>query len=510
MLSGAIPADDLDLWIEEREIVKADGGGSLLRLSFSFVSYRGYPAPGDDRRSTGTIWFPLNDDGDVRLSRYGSAIVTEYPPGTSATGFDFHSAYGRNPAEELGMPSAVVDVRGPIVSALPAFANPDAASTVPFRTETQLAYSMLRSFQENGDFRLLYETRLGEAWLRAIAATDGIIWNETGVLGNRMTLVAEGLGALGSFQATAVDPIVEGLVVCGWPVDVPDLHFTRWRRWEQRARYYPLRKLAPLPYEDSREVMSFLFSSYANPDPGCPSCPMGGDVWLAQFNYLHLRESGWLEQVPTLLLMGDSDPEFPIDLEIRASVPSEAISPYLPKAGAGRPGGPFHDRAPLPVDGLRYLRNSTSTLADSEAAESVLAWAQRLTGYRDPPRIRIEERGQGGTVTVDVVVREGDATVLGVELYLTEIADRRDFDFKWRTHLENPEPMEWRRIEGIYAGSDKPFRERWRATFPVDYTRNRAYYVLVRDRLGDLTTAHSLPIRPFWNLGDPAEGPARP
>ena len=110
---------------------------------------------------------------------------------------------------------------------------------------------------------------------------------------------------------------------------------------------------------------------------------------------------------------------------------------------------------------------------------------------------------------VEVSVREGNAAVTGVEIWLTEIADRRDSDFKWSVHLERPEPVRWRRVDTIYAGHDDRFIARWRGRFPFDPTRNRAYYILVRDRVGDLESAHSLPIRPFWNLGDPAYGPVR-
>jgi hypothetical protein len=162
-----------------------------------------------------------------------------------------------------------------------------------------------------------------------------------------------------------------------------------------------------------------------------------------------------------------------------------------------------------PFADLRYLRGAHSTLAQPDAAEAVLAWIQHLAGYRDVPAIRLFETLEEGNVRVDVAVRQGNAAVTGVELWLTEIEDRRDSDFKWATHLAEPEPMRWRRIDALFSGPDQHFGGRWRGFFPFDLTRNRAYYVVVRDRVGDLEAAHSLPVRAMWNLGDPAEGPVR-
>jgi hypothetical protein len=112
-------------------------------------------------------------------------------------------------------------------------------------------------------------------------------------------------------------------------------------------------------------------------------------------------------------------------------------------------------------------------------------------------------------VRIDVTVHGGNAAVTGVEIWLTEIEDRRNSDFKWATHLPQPEPMRWRRIDALFAGPDRSFGGRWRGYFPIDLTRNRAYYVVVRDRVGNLEAAHSLPARALWNLGDPAAGAVR-
>jgi hypothetical protein len=74
--------------------------------------------------------------------------------------------------------------------------------------------------------------------------------------------------------------------------------------------------------------------------------------------------------------------------------------------------------------------------------------------------------------------------------------------------------MAWRRIDPLYAGHERVTRStsptpRWRGYFPIDPSSNQAYYVVVRTRVGSLSTSHSLPIRVIWNLGDPAVGPAR-
>ena len=69
-------------------------------------------------------------------------------------------------------------------------------------------------------------------------------------------------------------------------------------------------------------------------------------------------------------------------------------------------------------------------------------------------------------------------------------------DFSWQAHAD--------RLDAIYSGPDEQFVGRWKGYFPFDPTRNQAYYALVRTRVGNLESAHSLPVRAFWNLGDPA------
>jgi pimeloyl-ACP methyl ester carboxylesterase len=509
---------DLALEITRRELVEGVLGERLLRIGFSFVSYRGYIAPEEVRRSTGTLLLPIDSSGRAR-AQFGEVLVAEFPPGSSASGFPFHVEYGERPAIELGAPAAIVDLRGPIAKDLRNFRNPDDPAGSTFVNEEQFGYAMLRSFQETGDLRLLYEVRVAEAWLRALSSLERILARELSRTLNRFLLAGESYGALGAAQAAAVHPEVSGLVLCGWPLDWVDLHYTRWRRWERQAYYRPLEPLQPMPYKDSQEVLSFLFSSYSKPDPGCPSCIGAGEVWRKQLNYLDLRKSGSLHGVRTLVLVGDSDPQFPIDLEIRASVPGEAIeaSPGLSNGTIWVRGaiaraaytGPFSTATRLPFEDLLYLREAPSKLANREAAAAVLAWVQHLAGFRDTPQLTIREWTQDGDLVVEVQVGEGNASVSSVELYLTEIDDRQSSDFKFRTHQDEPEPVAWRRFDAIYSGHEAAFLGKWRAYLPSDRSRNRAYYVIVRDRVGTLESAHSLPVRPFWYLGDPAVGPVR-
>jgi hypothetical protein len=172
---------------------------------------------------------------------------------------------------------------------------------------------MLRSYQETGDLTLLWEQRVGEAWLRAIRATDIVLARESGPRARRFVLAAERRGVIGATQAAAVDAAVHAVVACGWPMDWFDAHFVLWRRWERDSRTMRFDAIAPSAYEDSREVLSFLSSSFGNPDPGCPPCEGTGARWLAQFDWLRLRR-GPLADVRWFLLVGDSDPDFPIDL----------------------------------------------------------------------------------------------------------------------------------------------------------------------------------------------------
>jgi hypothetical protein len=511
----AVTAGELDLRVDGREVVTAIGGVRVLRVRFSFASYRGFLEDEVVRRSTGVVNFPVGPSGHARVARSGPVLLSEFPPGSSRSGFSVHTQYGERPATELGLIGAVVDVRGPFIRELREFANPDDPTSTTFRDEEQFGYAMLRSFQETGDLRLLWEYRVAETWLRAIQAVDDLAAEEIGRRLNRFLLVGEGYGALGAAQAAAVDDRVDGLVFCGWPLDWTDLHFTRWRRWEREARYQPLGAIQPSPYRDSREVMSFLFSTFSNPDPGCPSCAGAGDVWRSQFNYLDLVRDERLRGVRTLVLVGDSDPRFPIDLEARASVAPEAVAALPAYPGGPAPPeeyarGPFARRLErFPFHDLRYLERSASTISNREAIEATIAWVQHVSGHRDVPRVRISESIEDGNVRLDIVVREGNAAPHGVEVHLTEIEGAHDFDFKHSLHRSRAEPMVWRRFDAIYAGHDAAFRGRWKALFPVSPSRNRAYYVVVRDQAGGLESAHSLPIRPLWNLGDPAFGPAR-
>ncbi|MGH2571690.1 MAG: hypothetical protein ACRDGR_10710, partial [bacterium] len=408
----------------------------------------------------------------------------------------------------------VVDLRGPIVQRLRDFTNPDDPTGAPFRDEEQFAYTMLRSYQESADPTLLWEYRVAEAWLRAIAAVDSVVAGETGLLRSRFLLVGEGYGALGAVQAAAMHEQVDGLVICGWPLDWADLHFTRWRRWEREANYYPLLAIQPIAYRDSRELLSFLFSSFSNPDPACPTCTGAGTTWRAQFNYIDLVRDGRLAHVRTLVLVGDSDPRFPIDLEARASVEPEAVAslpayPDAPPLPEELEGGPFAGRVRLPFHDLRYLERSSSTIVNPQAIEATLAWAQHLNGHRDVPRMRIVESIEDGNIRLDVVVHEGNAPPVHVEVHLTEIEGRHDFDFKHGPHRKRPEPVVWRSFDAIYAGHESQGRSRWKAFFPMRPSLNQAYYVVLHDAVGGLETSHSLPIRPLWNLGDPALGAAR-
>jgi hypothetical protein len=235
-------------------------------------------------------------------------------------------------------------------------------------------------------------------------------------------------------------------------------------------------------------------------------------------DYLDLLNGGHLEGLATFVIVGDSDPRFPLDLETRVSTrPDDLLaSPRRIAPGSNLPWGgrgafgPFSGKQlSLPFRDLTYLRDSESTLAHAGAVDATLAWAQHLAGFRDLPSVRVAEALEGGDVRIEVAVREGSAKVTGVEIWATEIEGRRDSDFKWALHRERPEEMLWYRIDATFAGPGDNFASLWRGYFPFEVTRNRAYYVVVRDRAGNLEAAHSLPVRPFWNLGDPAIGPAR-
>lgn len=518
LAEGEAALSRIELRVDERAVVRGTLGEKLLRLRFSFRSYDAYPEGQGDLRSSGTLFLPVGSDGSARLSQTGEVVLTEFPPGASASGLAILPEYGEQPALSLGLAAAVVDLRGPVARSLRRLPNPYARGGRTFDGEEQFGLAMLRRFQETADPSRLYEIRVATAWLRAVSAVEELLARETGVADNRFLLAGEGYGAVGAARAAASDERITGLALAGWPLDWADLHFTRWRRWERQARYEPLAELQPLPWHDSRDLLSFLFSSYASPDPGCPRCEGGGAEWRAELDILRLWRDGRLRGVETLVIVGDSDPRFPIDLEARASVRSDELAAFLPRVAPGQPigggagereFGPFSGELHLPFRDLVYLQGGVSTLASAEAASAVLAWAQHAAGYRDVPVIRVLEAVEGGDVRIDVLVAEGNTGVTGVEIRMTEIDDRADSDFKWSLHLAEPEPMRWRDFSAHFAGPEGRFRGRWTGTFPFDVTRNRAYYVVVRDRVGELEADHSLPIRPLWNLGDPAIGPAR-
>lgn len=510
VLPPDIIADDLGLEINDRAVVKSAHGESLLRVRFSFVSIRGFPLFDDVHRSSGAVFLPVGADGRADPANDSQVLVTEFPPGSSSSGFDLYEEYGERPAVELGVPAAIIDLRGPIVSSLGLVRNPYDPADGVYKSEEQFALGKLHEFAETADFGSLYEMRLGRAWLRALKSLNRVLADEMTAGTRRYILVGEGYGALSALQAGAAYGTVQGVVMCGWPLDWLDLQFTRWRRWEREARYYPLEKSLPGPYDDSRALLSFLSSSFRAPDPGCPACEAGGDQWLAQFNPIDLRAAGELRGLRTFLLVGDSDPNVPIDLELRASVPPEAVLelPHEPSAG-GASRGPFSREVRYPFQDLTLLRDATSTLAHKEASAAVLGWVQHFAGFRDIPRVTVEETEEDGEVKLAVSVLEGNAAVSHVDVRLLEIGDIDDSDFRAPLHKAKPEPLAWRTIEAIYAGPSPDSRQRWNAFLPVSRTTNRAYIVTVRDRVGDLEAEHSLPARPFWYLGDPASGPAR-
>ncbi len=517
LVEGALrpSAAELDLRIGDREVIRGPLGERLLLVRFSFLAYRGYISENDVHRSTGSVLFPADELGEADPARRGEMVIVEYPPGTSATGYPFHASYGERPVLELGVPTAIVDVRGPIARDLRGFVNPDDPAGGLFRSEEQFALSMLRSYQGSGDLELLHETHVARAWLRALEAVNRVVREETGAGGNSTLLVGQGYGALGAIQAAAIDDRVRGLAICGWPLDRTDLEIVRWLRWEREAGYHALERLAPIPYEDSRALVSFLRSSFDRPDPGCPGCPGTGSEWRSQFDYRELRQAGLLDGVETLVIVGDSDPRFPLDLELRAILgedpvargnrfPPPAVLPAFPGPGLGRDRLAGRWRQAIPFDDLRYLPGAASTLAHDGAAESVLAWIQHVGGYRDVPRILVEEAIADGKVSVLVGVREGNAPVTGVELRYLEIGEADDSDFKVSTHRAIPGPVPWMTIDTFYEGHDETFLESWSGELPRRIARNQAYYVAVRTRVGSVEATHCPPVLPFWNLGDPA------
>ncbi len=510
----AADRDALELSVTGEQVV-GEGDDAALRVRFSFVAYRGYPDPADVRRATGTLFLPLDGAGRPRAGRSGEVLLAEFPPGSSRSGFDLLGGLGLDPALALGMAACVVDIRGPVVRDLASFVNQDDPGGRGFTGEDQFGYAMLRSYALGGDLTLLWEQRVASAWLRAIRATDRLVSERLGTRRNRFVLAGERWGALGAVQAAAVDAGVAAVVLCGWPLDATDRHFVCWRRWERDAGLDPLSAIRPTAWSDSRDLLSFLTSSWGDPDPGCPSCEGSGLRWRAQFDPLALKR-GPLERVPLWVVLGDSDPDLPLDLLARASVPLDRLAAPPPPAGAPAtvPRGPFAERRDLPFDDLLYLRGSPATLAHPEVAASITAWLQRLAGHRDLPRPRVLEEIVEGFVEVTVVAAEGNATVTGVEVFVLDIGPLDGSDFMHELHARRPGNPAWRAVEPLYVGHDRPASgrfstSRWQARFPFEPDRNQAYYAVVRTRVGAVTAAHSLPVRILWNLGDPALGPAR-
>jgi len=508
--------DDIDLWIDESRTVRGDSGEALQAIGFSFVSYRGFIGAEDVHRSSGTVFLPASP------SRAGEVAITELPPGITASGFPFVAEYGHRPALELGIATAIMDVRGPIATELRQFVNPDAAPGQSFVSEEQLAYSQLRAFQETADPRDLLEWHHALAWMRAIRAVQSVLESELGWDWTQVVLTAEGRGALAASQAAAFSPAVIGLVTCGWPADWLDYHFVRWRRWEREARHAPLASVQPIPWRNSQALVSFLVSRWEQPDPGCPSCQGSGSVWRGQYEVVTLRDTRALDHVRILRIVGDSDPDLPIDLEARLAAPAEALASFprplrSPSVGPMKdrpvgyafPRGPWNVPRHPPWDELTYLPESRSTLAHEVAAEAALGWIQHVAGHRDLPGVVAFEGTIQGDLVLDFAILEGNAPVTEMWLELVDIGDDADSDFRRRLHRRTPEPMGWRRVEVFFNGPGRDGASLWRARFPLSLSRNQAYYPVVRTRAGDLSMSHSLPIRVFWNLGDPARGAAR-
>lgn len=516
------PAEDLDLYVERRELVHTESGSRLLEIRFSFVAVRGFLGPEDVHRTTGSLFLPVDDRGAPTPRRGGDVLMTEYPPGFARTGFAFLREYGHRPPLELGIPSALVDIQGPLARDLRNFQNPAAAPGRTFTSLSQLAHSQLRGFQQSADFRDLVEWHLALAWARALTAVRTILANEADFDFLRVTLAAEGWSAVGAAQAAAIDAEVIGFVVCGWPHDFLDHQFVRWRRWEREARFDPLSAERPIPWRDSQELISFLTSSWGKPDPGCPSCKGGGDVWRNQFELASLLGPGApLEDVYVLRLVGDSDLELPLDLEARAAAPAELLTPDVTRIPASAAGpselrgvgaatfGPWSVPRPFPWDDLRYLHESESTLANAEAAESVLAWMQRQSYRREPPMLLASEGTKDGDIVVDVGVVETDAAILEVWLEVASIPDHADTDFRYEVRRDPDSSVGWRRVDAFFAGPGPQGVNVWRARFARENGRDQIYYPVVRTRSGDVWSSHSLPARPFWHLGDPASGRVR-
>ena len=123
-------------------------GESLLRIRFSFVSARGYPAADEEIRSSGAAFFPVDSAGRARPANSGQVLLTEFPPGSSASRFDLYAEYGERPAIELGVAAAIVDLRGGVAASLRTLANPMSPDSAAYASEEQFALVMLREFDD--------------------------------------------------------------------------------------------------------------------------------------------------------------------------------------------------------------------------------------------------------------------------------------------------------------------------------------------------------------------------
>lgn len=490
-----VPSRELDVRLSGRERVESASGKPLLRLDFSFVAYDGYVGADDVLASTGSLFLPIDRDGEPDVDGSRVLMITEYPPGTAATGFPFLAEYGEEPAALLGIPAAVVDIRGPVVSRLRGYVNPDDAAGDEFTSEEQFAYAMLRSFQETADEEYLWEYQAAGAWIRAIRAVTALLGGETDATHDLLLLCGERYGAVSAVQAAVSDERVAGVAMAGWPLSWPDYHEDRDERWEWYSRYRPLEAIQPSAYRDTGDVLSFLRSTRLEPDPGCPACIAGGGEWVAQYDVATLRRDRRLA-AGLFLLEGDEDPDFPIDLTARAAVPAAALAPPDERPGLP-PAGPFATRSITAYEDLRVLRGGSSRIARADAAEAVRAWAQSLGGFRDIPAIRAGETIVDGELLVTVSVYDGNARTTGISLRTVETPSREVVDFKAPVHRDPPQSMDWREIPPHYAGHTAATGGEWTARIPLSPVTNQAYAVSVRSRAGELETEHSLPIRPL-------------
>jgi len=194
--------------------------------------------------------------------------------------------------------------------------------------------------------------------------------------------------------------------------------------------------------DGNQALVSFLVSSFGKPDPGCPSCEGSGAVWRGQYELAALRDARALDHVRVLRIVGNSDPDLPIDLEARIAAPAEALESF-PRPLRSSSSGPLEDmptgyaypRGPWavqrfpPWEELTYLPDSRATLAHEAAAEAVLGWIQHAAGYRDLPRVLAYEGTTQGDLLIDFAILEGNSPVTDMWLQVVDIPDAADSDF---------------------------------------------------------------------------------